>query len=542
MKNSPRLSALLALLILSFSPVTSTAQDDAATAIPAASSVDAAREVRVNDLRELVAEKNAEQIESSLEGWVGLLREAQRGVERAATPEERTAARADLGQVLAITDLLASRLAELGGDAAEARDLVQEIKAGQQEEAQAESQKELTQEEALSLDPSVLAARMRPLDIEETKAALERWQAVLKQKAVELSNVEIANLQAEDAGDSAEVDRLTTRLVALRAERDALRSRFDVVVDAFERKGAAEADVETFRSYADSTVAPVQITGFNAAWVEAREWLLSPEGGLQLGLNIVTFLVILIAFSILARIVANILQRSLKAMKQTSSLLRNFMVNTVRKVIVFIGVVVALGQLGVDIGPFLAAIGAAGFVIGFALQGTLSNFASGVMIMIYRPYDIGDVVNMAGIVGSVDDMTLVSTTMKTFDNQTIVVPNSKIWGDVITNVTANTTRRVDMTFGIGYGDDIQKALDVLTDIVTSHEKVLKTPEPVIKLHELGDSSVNFIVRPWCNAADYWAVHWDITRSVKERFDAAGISIPFPQRDVHLIYENARPEA
>jgi small conductance mechanosensitive channel len=134
-------------------------------------------------------------------------------------------------------------------------------------------------------------------------------------------------------------------------------------------------------------------------------------------------------------------------------------------------------------------------------------------------------------------MSLVNTTVLTFDNQTLVVPNSKIWGDVIKNVTAQTIRRVDLVFGIGYADDIPKAEAILEDIVRSHEKVLKDPEPVVKLHELGDSSVNFVMRPWVKRDDYWDVYWDITREVKLRFDAEGVSIPFPQRDVHLYTEN-----
>ena len=184
-------------------------------------------------------------------------------------------------------------------------------------------------------------------------------------------------------------------------------------------------------------------------------------------------------------------------------------------------------------GPLLAAIGAAGLVIGFALQGTLSNFASGIMIMVYRPFDVGDVISAAGTTGKVIGMNLVTTLVRTFDNQSIFIPNNKVWGDVITNVTANPTRRVDMKFGIGYGDDIERAREVLLEVVTSHEKVLADPAPVVQVGELGDSSVNFIVRPWSRTEDYWEVFWDVTREVKARFDAEGISIPFPQRDLHV---------
>jgi small conductance mechanosensitive channel len=160
------------------------------------------------------------------------------------------------------------------------------------------------------------------------------------------------------------------------------------------------------------------------------------------------------------------------------------------------------------------------------------------MILIYRPYDVDDFVEVAGASGLVKKMSLVSTTITTFDNQTLVVPNSKIWGDVIKNVTAQKVRRVDMVFGIGYGDDVENAERILKDILDSHEKVLEKPESVVRVHELGDSSVNFAVRPWVRTEDYWDVYWDITREVKLRFDREGVSIPFPQRDVHLYQESS----
>ena len=156
--------------------------------------------------------------------------------------------------------------------------------------------------------------------------------------------------------------------------------------------------------------------------------------------------------------------------------------------------------------------------------------------MIYRPFDVNDVVEVAGISGKVVSLNLVTTTITTFDNKFMVVPNNDIWGNIITNATVSKERRVDMVFGIGYQDDIRHALQVLEDIVSSHPLILKNPAAVIQLHELADSSVNFICRPWVRTGDYWAVYWDITRSVKERFDAEGLTIPFPQRDVHVYQE------
>jgi small conductance mechanosensitive channel len=202
-----------------------------------------------------------------------------------------------------------------------------------------------------------------------------------------------------------------------------------------------------------------------------------------------------------------------------------------------IGIIIAVAQVGVEVGPVLAGLGIAGFVVGFALQDTLSNFASGLMILVYRPFDVGDAVEAAGVTGKVDQMNLVSTMILTFDNQLLIVPNKQVWGGIIRNITHQDKRRVDMTFGIGYSDDIPKAEKILTEIVTAHEKVLKDPEPVVRLHTLGESSVDFIVRPWSKTDEYWDVYWDVTREVKRRFDEEGISIPFPQRDVHIFHEN-----
>jgi small conductance mechanosensitive channel len=213
-----------------------------------------------------------------------------------------------------------------------------------------------------------------------------------------------------------------------------------------------------------------------------------------------------------------------------------------RRLVLFIGFFVGLSALEINVGPVLAIIGAAGFVIAFALQNSLSNFASGLLMLAYRPFDIGETVNVAGVLGKVETMNLLSTQLRTPDNQLLVIPNNSVWGGVITNITGITQRRVDLVFGIGYGDDMDVAQKILEDIVNEHELVLKDPEPVVKLHELGESSVNFICRPWVKPENYWKVHWDITREVKRRFDANGVSIPFPQRDVHLYQQPAQQPA
>jgi small conductance mechanosensitive channel len=276
--------------------------------------------------------------------------------------------------------------------------------------------------------------------------------------------------------------------------------------------------------------------GMLQQWLkQIKLWVI--DNGPSILVKVIVVLLILLAFRMLGNFVGSIVARGIASSKLSfSKLLQDFFVTVASKAVLFLGVLIALSQLGIQLGPLLAGLGVAGFIIGFALQDTLSNFASGMMILIYRPFDVGDIIEAGGVTGKVSQMSLVSTTVLTFDNQKLVVPNNKIWGDVIRNVTSQRMRRIDMTFGIGYGDDIAHAERVLGEIVQDDKRVLEDPQPVIKLHNLGDSSVDFIVRPWVLTADYWDVYWDITRKVKERFDAEGISIPFPQRDVHLIQE------
>ena len=263
------------------------------------------------------------------------------------------------------------------------------------------------------------------------------------------------------------------------------------------------------------------------------------ENGARLGFQTLIFVAILLVTWKLAQVAELVTRKALQSARvRLSQLLQRMIISTARSVILLLGLLIGLSQLGFSLGPLLAGLGIAGFIIGFALQDSLSNFASGLMILVYRPFDVGDVVELNGAFGTVNQMSLVNTSIVTFDNQMLVVPNNQVWQNVIKNLTAQQTRRVDMMFGIAYSDDVDKAERVLRDIVAAHDKVLKQPEPIIKLHELGESSVNFAVRPWVKTDDYWDTYWDITRAVKVHFDAEGISIPFPQRDVHLFNESA----
>jgi small conductance mechanosensitive channel len=275
--------------------------------------------------------------------------------------------------------------------------------------------------------------------------------------------------------------------------------------------------------------------GLLQQWLDSgKEWLI--DNGPQWVFKLVVFVLILLLFALLANIAKRIISRALASSRlHASKLLQNLLVSFVGKAIFLVGILIALAQLGIKIGPVLAGLGIVGFIIGFALQETLSNFASGIMILVYRPFDVGDSIETGGVSGKVKQMNLVSTTITTFDNQRLIVPNRKIWGDVIRNVNAEKIRRIDMVFGIGYDDDIDLAEQVLHEIVDHHDMVLDDPPPVIRLHTLGESSIDFIVRPWVKTDDYWTAYWNITRDVKRRFDEEGISIPFPQQDMHIYH-------
>lgn len=201
--------------------------------------------------------------------------------------------------------------------------------------------------------------------------------------------------------------------------------------------------------------------------------------------------------------------------------------------VAFVAIAV-LGIFGVPTASFIAVLGAAGLALGLALQGTLSNFASGVMILTFRPFTIGDWVEVAGVAGTVQEIGLFSSVLFTGDNVKVVVPNSQVYGQTVKNYSANETRRIDLVMGVGYEDDLGVVRDTILEVLGSDDRVLEEPAPTVEVHALGDSSVDFVVRPWCAASDYWPLRWHLNRRLKEALEAAGCSIPFPQRDVHVI--------
>lgn len=268
----------------------------------------------------------------------------------------------------------------------------------------------------------------------------------------------------------------------------------------------------------------------------------SIQGWISLyAINIIGAILIFIVGKWLSRRIANLLAKIMEKNNVDPTLV-NFLTNLTYYTLVVLVVIAAAGKLGINTTSFLTIIGAAGLAVGLALKDSLSNFAAGVMLVMFRPFTIGDVVSTAGITAKVEKITIFNTLFCTPDNQLVIVPNNKIISDIITNINAKDTRRVDLVVGISYSDDMEQTKEILERLAQEDERVLKDPATTIAVAELADSSVNLVFRPWVKTADYWDVKFALTERIKNALDEAGISIPFPQQDVHLFVdkEDAAP--
>jgi small conductance mechanosensitive channel len=257
----------------------------------------------------------------------------------------------------------------------------------------------------------------------------------------------------------------------------------------------------------------------------------------QFGLKLIAAIVVFFVGKWLARKISNLLKRGLER-ADTDPTLVGFVGNISYFGLLTMVVIAAVGQLGVQTTSFIAVLGAAGLAIGLALQGSLANFAAGVLMIIFRPFKAGDYIEAAGTAGSVEEVQLFTTTLKTPDNKTVIIPNAQVTSGTITNYSARDTRRLDLVFGVGYGDDLDKVKRVIQEVLAEEERLLEDPAPLVGVLNLRESSVDFAVRPWVNSSDYWPVFFDLQEKMKKRFDQEGISIPFPQRDVHLFQQQS----
>jgi small conductance mechanosensitive channel len=256
----------------------------------------------------------------------------------------------------------------------------------------------------------------------------------------------------------------------------------------------------------------------------------------ELGLGLVTAVVVLVIGRWIAKGLTRLVRRALRRYEVDVTLER-FVSNLVYALLMTIVAIAAINQLGVQTTSLVAVVGAAGLAVGLALQGSLANFAAGVLIVLFRPYQAGDMIEAAGESGVVQEVQIFTTIINTLDNKKVIIPNSQIMGGSITNYTVNELRRVDLVAGVSYEDDLDKVKAALQDVVAADKRVVADPAPTIAVSEMADSSVNFVVRPWVTPDDYWDVYFDLTEAIKKRFDQEGISIPFPQRDVHIYQQD-----
>lgn len=409
--------------------------------------------------------------------------------------------------------------------------------ANAQETTDAPEVVEVEQDELLDnvVDTSIsgedLEILLVPLTAEELSDVAGTWQGIVRSQLEEVAQISLGlrTASGEQEGD------LRSQLASLSDSGSALLNNYRLVLEAWTLKGAKAEDLQPHTDYILALKAgALKTTDFQTLFQNAWAWLFSWEGGVGLLMAILGVLLAVWAMMFVARMVRRVTERGLEKIPTISRMLKRFIATAVFWAVFVLGILVVLALFGVNVTPLFAVLGGLSFILGFALQETLGNLASGLMIMVLKPFDTGDYIQVGGSSGFVDEMSVVSTKIRTFDNQIIIVPNSKIWGDVITNVSASEERRVDLVFGIAYSDNAAQAIDVLKELVEQHELCLKTPEPEVFVGELGDNSVNIFCRPWSKSDDYWTVYWDLTGQAKERFDEEGISIPFPQRDVHLI--------
>ena len=269
-------------------------------------------------------------------------------------------------------------------------------------------------------------------------------------------------------------------------------------------------------------------------WDEALALLQTT--GLEFGINLGKAVVIFFVGKLLVRLLLRAVRKIMQA-QEVDQTLASFVVSLSRMVLMLFVIIAAISALGIQTTSFIAVLGAAGLAIGLALQGSLSNFASGVLIVLFRPYKVGDFIEAAGISGTVVEVEILTTVFKTGDNKRVIVPNGQVMNSIITNYSANDTRRVDMVVGVSYEDDLDKVRATLEELIAADERILDDPAHKIAVEELADSSVNFMLRPWVKTDDYWGVKLDLTEAIKKRFDKEGISFPYQQQDVHLYKAN-----
>ncbi|MCL5779158.1 mechanosensitive ion channel family protein [Limibaculum sp. FT325] len=387
---------------------------------------------------------------------------------------------------------------------------------------------------SLLLDPETPSNRLEafliPLTEEDLAKLAAHWQGLLKAHMFKMSD-QYLKLNSHDEAVRTEARATWNRLADQRQE---LFLKFDAILVAWNEKGGDPKAIAGYRRYEIASVVEGArdldaVTASERLWA----WMKTPSGGIALAIKIAIFAGSLIGLITVAALARGFAQIRLRRVKRVSQLLKTFVAGAIYWVVTAVGLVIVLGSLGVDVTPLFAIFGGASFILAFAFQDTLGNLASGLMIMVNKPFDEGDFVNIGGSYGTVKSVSIVATRIVTPDNQSILIPNKQVWGSIIVNLNASRTRRVDLVFGVGYGDDIPTVIEILREAVAENPRTLDDPKPVIMVGELADSCINILCQPWVLTPDYMTARSELIANVKKRFDAAGVSIPYPQRDVHL---------
>lgn len=428
-----------------------------------------------------------------------------------------------MAALLALGALAAPAIAQVAPPPAEADAPEAAAEAETAPDADAAAEDEAPPPPADLTDPAVdseeFSLRLIPLTAEELGELAGHWLGVAREATIAVVEQQIAVNRAEE-GEAADAAR--ERLADLTEARRVRFDRLVRVLDAWELKGGDPDAIASMRTYRNSVlVEEARRTDWRTLVSQATAWATSREGGIALAMQAGIVLAAFLGLLVVAGIVKRIVRRWIGHVPNLSKLLQAFVVTMVYWLVLAFGLMVVLAALGVNITPLFALVGGASFILAFALQNTLSNLAAGLMIMVNRPFDKGDAVTIGGTSGTVSDVSIMSTTVVTPDNQIVIVPNSSVWGTVITNSTASDTRRVDLEVEVSHDMPIAEAQAIIERTVRAHPLVLEDPEAVVRVNGFTDSTTKFVVRPWARNADYQTVFWDLTRGVREALDAAG---------------------
>jgi small conductance mechanosensitive channel len=368
--------------------------------------------------------------------------------------------------------------------------------------------------------PEELELRLIPLTGAEHEELAEVWLGIVRDKTDEVVQQQIV----ARGDDEAAADAAREAIVALSEVRAQMFDKYSMVLDSWATKGGDPAVIDGYRAYRSAIIVEeTRQSDWRTLLERGVGWVTSPDGGVELGIRIGVLLASLLALVLVARVIRAVARRWFARIPNISRLLQAFLALVVYWLTITVGLMIVLSALGVNITPLFALVGGASFIAAFAMQDTLGNLAAGLMIMINHPFDEGDTVDIGGVSGTVRSVSVVSTTVVTPDNVVIVVPNSKVWGNIIRNSTATDTRRLDLMFGVARTESVEKVQAVLDETVRANPLVLESPLPVVRVSELTDAAIKFAVQPWARSGDVGAVESDLLRRVKESFEAAGIA-------------------